>query len=131
MDPIFGVCRNMTSLALAWIKLLHYSYDVMTDIALYRQEISVSTGSFYSFGGASGSEMMRDGGVGLLPTLERSQKYDCEISNWLVACNTDSSVLQTCHLHVSCTLVSRNHPILHRVSRLQKTSNVWAGTSNA
>ena len=76
---------------------------------------------------------MRDGDViGLLPTLERSQKYDDEISNWLVPFNTDSSVLQACHLYVSCTLVGRNHFIIPRVDcGLQKTSYVRAGTSNA
>ena len=106
----------------------------MTDVACVKsiyQAINISIYSFFSFGG--GSEMMRDGDViGLLPILERSQKYDCEIHNWLVLCNTDSSVLQSCHLPVPCTLVGRNHPILPRVAcRLQKTSYVRAGTSNA
>ena len=67
----------------------------MTDIACVKpiyQAISISTCPFYSFGG--GSEMMRDGDViGLLPTLLRSQKYDCKVLNWLVPCNTDSSGL--------------------------------------
>ena len=34
--------------------------------------------------------MMRDGDViGLLPSLERAQKYDSEISDWLVSCMID------------------------------------------
>ena len=66
----------------------------MTDIAcvelIYTAKESYLRLLFFlcSFGG--GSELMRDGDViELLPTLERAQKYDSEISDWVISCMID------------------------------------------
>ena len=76
---------------------------------------------------------MRDGDVmELLPTLEGAQKYDSEISDWLVSCMIDFLLLQTLYFHVSCTLVGRNDRVSTLVvSRLQKNSSVHARTGTA
>ena len=76
---------------------------------------------------------MRDGDVmELLPTLEGAQKYDSEISDWLVSCMIDFLLLQTLCFHVSCTLVGRNDRVSTLVvSRLQKNSSVHARTGTA
>jgi hypothetical protein len=68
-----------------------------TDIPVNVLTCPFFSDSLYSFGG--GSEMMRDGDViGIIHTLARAQRYDCDLqSRWLGSCKLISFNLLPCH----------------------------------